>query len=129
MILKKENDEKYVEILENIKTLYILDGRFYPIKYSMYKNSYRYPWFFLRVDLNRSNNSWQNDAKRVLMKNGWMKHKTDKNSLCKNGIKVTFQQVNHKNKNYEIITMLYDNITKSKEECDYPHNEFLNWLR
>lgn len=129
MMLKKENDEKYVEILENIKTLYVLDGRFYPIKYSMSKNSYRYPWFFARVDLNLSNNSWENDAKQVLVKNGWTKHKTDKNSLCKNGIKATFQQANHKNKNYEIVTMLYDNYTKSENECDYQHNEFLNWLR
>jgi len=126
IILRKESQEQYYEIAQNIKKIYGLDGKVTVINENL---SSKFPWLFVRVDLARPNKEWEADAKALFIKNGWKLHPSDNNSLCKNGIKTTFETIPYQGKDYEIVTMLYDTVTKSKEECNYPHNEFLNWLR
>jgi hypothetical protein len=126
MILRNESQKKYYEITQNIEKIYVLDGKVIDINENL---SNKFPWLFVRVNLERPSKEWEADAKELLIKNGWKPHPSDSNSLCKNGIKTTFETVPYQGKDYEIVTMLYDTVTKSKEECNYPHNEFLNWLR
>jgi len=127
-IINKENNSKYLEIINEVHSLHRLDGNFINMKNNFSTYGY-FTWLATRVDLERSNKEWEADAKGLLIKNGWKPHPNDVNSLCKNGIKTTFETIPYQGKDYEIVTMLYDTVTKSKEECNYPHNEFLNWLR
>ena len=126
VILRQESQKKSHEIAQNIQQINLLNSKTTMIKENLVD---KFPWQFIRVDLNQPHQEWEADAKKLLIKNGWKPHPSDSNSLCKNGIKTTFEMIPYQGKEYEIVTMLYDTVTKSKEECNYPHNEFLNWLR
>lgn len=126
-LVENEWNDKYIEITQEIKTLKTLDGKFKFIDDKL--EFHKFAWLATRVDLDRPHQEWEADAKKLLIKNGWKPHPSAGNSLCKNGIKTTFEMIPYQGKEYEVMTMLYDTVTKSKEECNYPHNEFLNWLR
>lgn len=126
VILRQESQKKSYEIVQNMHHIYLLNRKTIMIKENLED---KFPWKFARIDLERPHQEWEADAKKLLIKSGWKPHPSDANSLCKNGIKTTFEMIPYQGKDYEIVTMLYDTVTKSKEECNYPHNEFLNWLR
>lgn len=89
-----------------------IDGNFYKFK-KISKSDY--PWITARVDINRSNDVWENDALKLMEKHGWSKHPIEAKSLCKDGSKFILESVDYNETTYQFVSILHDEITE--EEC------------
>ena len=89
-----------------------IDGTFYEMKNTA---QVPYPWIAARVDINRSNDVWENDVISLMKKHGWSNHSKEAKSLCKDGSKLILEHVMYQNKSYQFVSFLHDNFTE--EEC------------
>ena len=117
-IYGKKNTKKYTTIIiPALKQNFLyfennMDGIFYKFK-KISKSDY--PWVTARVDINRSNDVWENDALNLMKEHGWSKHPTESKSLCKDGSKFILESVDYNETTYQFVSILHDTITE--EEC------------
>lgn len=90
-----------------------IDGNFYEMKNTA---KIPYPWITARVDINRSNDMWENDVISLMKKNGWKNHPMEAKNLCKDGSKLILEQVVYSGKTYQFISLLHDDTTE--DECE-----------
>jgi len=91
-----------------------IDGSFYEMKNTA---KIPYPWITARVDINRSNDAWENDVISLMKKNGWKNHPREAKNLCKDGSKLILEQVVYGSKTYQFISLLHDDTTE--DDCTF----------
>lgn len=102
--------QEFVYINSNI------DGTFYEMKNTA---KTPYPWITARVDINRSNDVWENDIIALMKNHGWRKHinkkAQSKTILCKDGSRLILEHITYKNQTYQFVSLLHDDFTD--EDC------------
>lgn len=102
MLLKSE----FTYIKSNSK------GIFYELKNT---SSNPYPWITARVDIDSSNEEWENSVINLMKKHGWKNHPNETKNLCKDGSKLILEHIDYKNKSYQFVSLLHDDFTA--QEC------------
>ena len=114
-----DDSEKYCKIYNSQfkqEFTYIksnIDGTFYELKNTA---KIPYPWITARVDINRSNDVWENDVLKLMKKHGWKNHPNETKNLCKDGSKLILEHITYKSKQYQFVSLLHDDTTE--KECE-----------
>lgn len=111
-LIEKSSKSLYDKVYHEFLVVKQLDGNFYEMKNTA---KIPYPWITARVDINRSNDAWENDVFDLMKKHGWKNHPKESKNLCKDGSKLILEQVVYSGKTYQFISLLHDDTTE--DEC------------
>ena len=112
-LIEKSSKILYNKIYSEFLIIKQIDGTFYELKNTA---KIPYPWITARVDINRSNDIWENDVLKLMKKHGWKNHPNETKNLCKDGSKLILEHITYKSKQYQFVSLLHDDITE--KECE-----------